>query len=74
MLAARITASASGCPAAISWLMKSTSKIELRTIMPARAIMPIMEVAVKLAPSRACPGMTPMMVRGIGAMMISGTA
>ncbi len=31
------------------------------------------EVAVKLAPSSACPGMTPITVRGIGAMMMSGT-
>ena len=53
--------------------MKSTSSIELRTMMPASAIMPIMLVAVYCAPSRACPGMTPMMVSGIGAMMISGT-
>ena len=33
-------------------------------MIPASAIMPIMEVAVKLAPSKACPGMTPMIVKG----------
>ncbi len=52
--------------------MKSTSRIELRTMMPASAIMPIIDVAVNCAPIMACPGMTPMMVSGIGAMMISG--
>jgi hypothetical protein len=52
--------------------MKSTSRIELRTMMPASAIMPIMLVAVNCAPSSAWPGITPMMVSGIGAMMISG--
>ena len=52
--------------------LKSTSRIELRTMMPASAIMPIIEVAVNCAPSSAWPGITPMMVSGIGAMMISG--
>ncbi len=42
-------------------------------MIPASAIMPIMEVAVNGAPSRACPGMTPTSVSGIGAMMMSGT-
>jgi hypothetical protein len=53
--------------------MKSTSRIELRTMMPASAIIPIMLVAVNWLPSSAWPGITPMMVSGIGAMMISGT-
>ena len=53
-------------------LMKSTRRMELRTMMPASAIIPIMLVAVYCAPSKACPGITPMMVSGIGAMMISG--
>ena len=30
------------------------------------------EVAVNGAPSSACPGITPMMVSGMGAMMING--
>ena len=42
-------------------------------MMPASAIMPIIEVAVKGAPSSACPGMTPITVSGIGAMITSGT-
>ena len=42
-------------------------------MMPASAIMPIIDVAVNCAPSSACPGITPMIVSGIGAMMISGT-
>ena len=41
-------------------------------MMPASAIMPIMLVAVNCAPSRAWPGITPINVNGIGAMMISG--
>ena len=52
--------------------MKSTSRMELRTMIPASAIMPIMLVAVNCAPSSACPGMTPMIVSGMGAMMMSG--
>ena len=71
--AAWITASAKSMPPATCSLMKSTSRIELRTMMPARAIMPIIEVAVYCAPNSAWPGMTPMMVSGIGAMMMSGT-
>src|ERR1035437_5493968 len=35
--------------------MKSTSRMELRTMMPARAIIPIIDVAVKKAPVIACP-------------------
>jgi len=42
-------------------------------MMPASAIMPIIDVAVNWAPSRAWPGITPMTVSGIGAMMMSGT-
>ena len=36
-------------------------------------IIPIIDVAVNCEPSKACPGRTPMIVSGIGAMMISGT-
>ena len=35
-------------------------------MIPASAIMPIIDVAVNCAPSSACPGMTPMIVSGIG--------
>lgn len=44
--------------------MKSTSRLELRTVIPARAIMPIMLVAVDCAPSNAWPGITPITVKG----------
>ena len=74
MAPARTTASSRVLPERISPSMKSTSRMELRTIMPASAIMPIMEVAVNCAPSNACPGITPMMVSGMGAMMMSGSA
>ncbi len=42
-------------------------------MIPASAIMPIIEVAVNCAPRSAWPGITPMIVSGIGAMMTSGT-
>ncbi|MNT70200.1 hypothetical protein D3C72_2085590 [compost metagenome] len=61
-----------GTPSRTCRLMKSTSRMELRTMMPARAIIPIMLVAVYCAPSKAWPGITPMMVSGMGAMMMSG--
>jgi hypothetical protein len=51
VLHARITASATGTPRWISWMAKSTSRMELRTMMPARAIQPIMEVAVNSPPT-----------------------
>ena len=50
VLQARITASATGTPFCTSWIEKSTSRMELRTMMPARAIQPIMEVAVNSPP------------------------
>ena len=40
--------------------------------MPARAMNPIMEVAVKKAPMRPWAGMMPTSERGMGAMMASG--
>ena len=66
-------ACASGTPCAVCSRMKSTSRMELRTMIPASAIIPIMLVAVYCAPSSACPGITPMTVSGMGAMMMSGT-
>ena len=66
------TASLNGTPRATCSSMKSTNRIELRTMIPASAIMPIIDVAVNCAPSSACPGMTPIIVSGIGAMMTSG--
>ena len=65
--------------------MKSMRMIELRTTMPASAIMPIMPVAVKktgvaYSPtgevnsrlSSQKPGMMPMMVSGMAIMMTTG--
>ncbi len=52
--------------------MKSTRMMELRTMIPAPAMNPIIEVAVKNAPIIACAGRMPTSVSGIGAMMTSG--
>ena len=38
-------------------------------MMPANAIMPIMDVAVNCEPNIAWPGMTPMIVSGMAAMI-----
>ncbi|SEH76720.1 hypothetical protein BAZSYMB_SCAFFOLD00015_0 [Bathymodiolus azoricus thioautotrophic gill symbiont] len=67
------TASKNGTPLAYSCTVKSTNKIELRTIMPAKAIQPIIEVAVNSAPSNQCPGTMPNSVSGIGAIITAGT-
>ena len=53
VIAERITASRKSMPAASCKLMKSTSRMELRTMMPASAIMPIIDVAVTCACSSA---------------------
>ena len=52
--------------------MKSTRMMEFRTMIPAPAMNPIIEVAVKNAPIRACAGRMPTSVSGIGAMITSG--
>ena len=41
-------------------------------MIPASAMNPIMDVAVKKIPVIQCPGRIPMRVSGIGAMMMSG--
>ena len=46
--------------------------MELRTMIPASAIIPIIDVAVKNAPLIAWPGRIPISVSGIGAMITSG--
>ena len=46
--------------------MKSTRRIELRTMIPASAMKPIIEVAVKNIPVIQCPGRMPIRVSGIG--------
>ena len=71
--AASITACSNATPALRCCSIKSTSSMLLRTMIPASAIIPIIEVAVNWAPSRAWPGITPMRVSGMGAMMMSGT-
>ena len=47
-------------------------RMPFRTMMPARAIIPIMDVAVKKAPTSMCPGAIPMRLRGMAAIMTSG--
>jgi hypothetical protein len=44
--------------------MKSTSRIELRTMMPASAMKPIIDVAENGAPNSQWPIMMPMKVSG----------
>ena len=60
-------------PVACGWRMKSTSRIELRTMMPASAMKPIIDVAVKGAANSQWPIMMPMKVSGIGVRMTSGS-
>ena len=69
---ASITASSSGMPSPSRSSMKSTRMMELRTTMPAPAMKPIIEVAVKKAPSRPCAGRMPTSENGIAAMITSG--
>ena len=52
--------------------MKSTRMIELRTTMPAPAMNPIIDVAVKNAPSIACAGRMPTSEKGMAAMIPIG--
>ena len=53
--------------------MKSTSRIELRTMMPASAMKPIIDVAVNGAWNSQCPPRIPMKVSGIGVRITSGS-
>jgi len=69
---ASMIASSSAIPSLLFISAKSMRMMELRTMMPARAMNPIMDVAVKKAPNAACPGRMPMRVRGIGAMITTG--
>ena len=66
------TAVRTSMPSATAWREKSTSRIELRTMIPANAMKPIIEVAVNDAPNSQWPGTMPISVSGIGAMMIAG--
>ncbi len=69
---ASTSAARSGMPFARRWRMKSTSRIELRTTMPASAMKPIIDVAVKAALNTRCPSTMPISVNGTGARMTSG--
>lgn len=60
------TAKARGTPFFTLCSAKSTTKIEFLTIIPAKAIKPIIEVAVKKEFKIKCPGMIPKRVKGIG--------
>ena len=69
-----ITASTTLFPSfSTAFFEKSTNNIEFLTTIPAKAINPIMDVAVKSAPQIQCPGIIPMRVNGIGAMTMAGS-
>src|ERR1039458_6264574 len=59
-------------PSASRSSMKFTSMMEFRTTIPAPAMKPIIEVAVKKAWRRPCAGRMPTREKGIAAMMIKG--
>ena len=67
------TALARGMPSARRISIKSTRIIELRTTMPAPAMKPIMDVAVKKAPARAWAGTMPISDSGMGTIIAIGT-
>ena len=69
---ASITASSSGIPCSRRSSTKSTRMIELRTTIPAPAMKPIIEVAVKNAPMSPWAGRIPTREKGMAAMMASG--
>ena len=69
---ASTTACSSDSPSCNFNCMKSTRMIEFRTTMPAPAMNPIIDVAVKKAPMAACAGRIPTSEKGIAAMMIIG--
>jgi hypothetical protein len=69
---ASTTACESGTPSRSRSSMKSTRMIEFRTTMPAPAMKPMVEVAVKNAPIRAWAGRMPTSENGITVMMVSG--
>ena len=69
---ASTTASATGIPSRILSSAKSTRMIEFRTTIPAPAMKPMRDVAVKNAPSAACAGKMPTSEKGMGAMTTRG--
>jgi len=70
---ASTTASSRLAPSRRRISMKSTRMMEFRTTIPAPAMNPIMDVAVKKAPARAWAGMMPMSESGMGIMMAYGS-
>ena len=70
---ASTTASSSAIPWRSFSSMKSTRMIELRTMIPAPAMKPIIDVAVKNAPKAQWPGRIPISDNGIGKRIASGT-
>ena len=73
MAPASSSTSRSDRPSLGVWRMKSTSRIELRTMIPARSMKPIIDVAVKGARNRMCPTTIPTRVRGMGVRITSGS-
>ena len=69
---ASITASSKGIPSAVRSWIKSTRIIEFLTTMPAPAIKPIIDVAVKNVFVSQCAGRIPTSVSGIGSIIIHG--
>ena len=65
--------SRNGLPGAWLWRMKSTSRIEFRTMIPASAMKPIIEVAVNGARKSMWPMTMPTRVSGIGVRITSGS-
>ncbi len=69
---ASTTAWASGSPSLIRSSIKSTRMIEFLTTIPAPAMKPIIEVAVKKAPNAQCAGSMPISENGIAAITTRG--
>src|SRR5579883_958441 len=69
---ASITASSKGIPSFNRNSMKSTRMMEFRTTMPAPAMKPIIDVAVKKEPMIQWAGMIPTSENGIAAMITNG--
>src|SRR5690606_40512008 len=58
-----------GIPSAVRRFIKSINNTELRTIIPAKAIIPIKEVAVKKAPIIQWPSTIPINDKGIATII-----
>ena len=69
---ASITACFKGIPSATRRFTKSISNTEFRTIIPARAIIPINDVAVKKAPNIQCPRTIPTRDKGMATIITIG--